>query len=129
MDQPQAILLDAERAIKLHARPDKGRFGEDGLDINTAVKIIEILRDELVKALAVDPTEVARAQGEIVSAIYEWPQGEDHEREATVYWCPRCDVQSDGLHHFCERGPAMFPQLDEYTKCHVIHVEVMVPDE
>jgi len=49
-------------------------------------------------------------------------------RNATVYWCLRCDVQSDGLHHFCERGPALFPQLDEYTKCHVIHVEVTVPD-
>src|SRR6476619_1750410 len=51
MEQPEAILKDAERAIKLHAREDKGRFGEDGLDLNTAVKIIEILRDELVKAL------------------------------------------------------------------------------
>ena len=79
MEQPQAILLDAERAIKLHARPDKGRFGEDGLDIDTAVKIIEILRDELVKALAVDPTEVARVQGEIVSSIYERKLAEDHE--------------------------------------------------
>jgi len=51
MEQPEAILKDAEMAIKLHAREDKGRFGEDGLDIDTAVKIIEILRDELVKAL------------------------------------------------------------------------------
>jgi len=51
MTQPQAILKDADRAIRLHAREDKGRFGEDGLDIDTAVKIIEILRDELVKAI------------------------------------------------------------------------------
>jgi len=51
MEQPEAIIKDSARAIKLHAREDKGRFGEDGLDIDTAVKIIEILRAELLKAL------------------------------------------------------------------------------
>jgi hypothetical protein len=51
-------------------------------------------------------------------------QDEDHEREATVYWCPRCDVQSERMHHFCERGPAMFPQLDEYTTCTAMKVKV-----
>lgn len=34
-----------------------------------------------------------------------------------VYWCPRCKVQSSKLFHFCEKGPAMFPQLDEETEC------------
>ena len=57
MEQPEAILRDSARAIRLHARKDKGRFGEDGLDINTAVKIIEIMRTELVKAVGEDPCE------------------------------------------------------------------------
>ena len=50
-------MRDSARAIRLHARKDKGRFGEDGLDINTAVKIIEIMRTELVKAVGEDPCE------------------------------------------------------------------------
>lgn len=51
MKQPDAILADSKKAIEMHNKEDKGRFGEDGLDLETAVAIIKILRRELVKAL------------------------------------------------------------------------------
>ena len=50
MSQPEDILKDSAKAIRMHEREDKGRFGEDGLDLETAVAIIRILREELVKA-------------------------------------------------------------------------------
>lgn len=35
----------------------------------------------------------------------------------TVYWCPRCKVQSSKAWHFCQKGPPLIPQLDEETEC------------
>ena len=34
-----------------------------------------------------------------------------------VYWCPRCNVQTERSWHLCRRGPALIPQLDEETEC------------
>jgi hypothetical protein len=56
--QPGAILADSEKAMRMHAKRDKGRFGEDGLDLDIAVQIIGLLREELVKALASSRNEV-----------------------------------------------------------------------
>jgi len=39
-----------------------------------------------------------------------------------VYWCPRCNVQSERPWHFCKKGPALIPQLDEETHCERIEV-------
>lgn len=39
-----------------------------------------------------------------------------------VHWCPRCKVQSQRAWHFCEKGPPLFPQLDEETRCEDIEV-------
>lgn len=39
-----------------------------------------------------------------------------------VYWCPRCNVQSQRPFHLCSRGPALIPQLDEETECERIEV-------
>jgi len=116
MDQPEAILLDAERAIKLHARPDKGRFGEDGLDIDTAVKIIAILRDELVKALG---------HGEIVSHhpdgpdqvvppfVRDWLYPPGDARRSPQDRCSicgvkmPCDAQDHDVDAHLDAGPAL----------------------
>jgi hypothetical protein len=43
---------------------------------------------------------------------------------ATIYWCPRCNVQSERRWHFCEKGPPLIPQMDVETECDVIVVEV-----
>lgn len=39
-----------------------------------------------------------------------------------VYWCPRCNVQSQRPVHYCERGPSLIPQLDVETVCERIEV-------
>ena len=39
-----------------------------------------------------------------------------------VYWCPRCNVQSERPWHLCKKGPALIPQLDEETHCERIEV-------
>jgi hypothetical protein len=39
-----------------------------------------------------------------------------------IYWCPRCQVQSQRAVHLCESGPPLLPQLDEETVCERIDV-------
>lgn len=39
-----------------------------------------------------------------------------------IYWCPRCDVQSQRMEHLCEKGSPLFPQTDERTICKTIPV-------
>lgn len=51
--QPQAILNDSEKALAMFHDPrrDWDRFGDTVDDINFWVKMVEIMRKELVKAL------------------------------------------------------------------------------
>ena len=37
--------------------------------------------------------------------------------ELYVYWCPRCEVQTDRGWHICRKGPPLIPQMDEETTC------------
>lgn len=54
------------------------------------------------------------------------------DRRITVWWCPRCDMQSERMYHFCERGPALIPQKDVETACDqltVVAVDALLSDE
>lgn len=44
------------------------------------------------------------------------------ETKLYVYWCPRCEVQTERPWHLCRRGPALIPQMDEETQCERIEV-------
>lgn len=109
MKQPDAIIADAERAIKLHEREDKGRFGEDGLDINTAVKIIEILRRELVKATKSKvPGKVADA---LLRNLTQHYAGKDsarffHQKEQGTYTL-YCEYYAD-----MDRAPSYYKTVE-----------------
>jgi hypothetical protein len=54
MAQPEDILADSAKALEMRANPcDPGRFGEDDdtLDIGFWIRMVTIMRAELVKAL------------------------------------------------------------------------------
>lgn len=53
MEQPQAILKDSKEALKMLRDPKRipDRFGDDIDHIGFWVTMVEILREELVKAL------------------------------------------------------------------------------
>jgi len=53
MKQPQAILNDSEKALGMYKDPKRSpdRFGDDVDDIEFWVRMVEIMRAELVKAL------------------------------------------------------------------------------
>ena len=45
-----------------------------------------------------------------------------HSPALYIYWCPRCEVQSEKPWHLCKRGPSLIPQLDEETTCERVEV-------
>lgn len=44
--------------------------------------------------------------------------------EFTVYWCPRCEIQTRGPWHTCERPNPLIPQMDVETECLAAKVTV-----
>jgi hypothetical protein len=40
------------------------------------------------------------------------------DRDLIVWWCPRCERQSERIYHLCEKGPP----LDVETRCERIKV-------
>jgi hypothetical protein len=37
--------------------------------------------------------------------------------ELFIYWCPRCNVQSESKFHLCRPGAPLFPQTADETSC------------
>ena len=46
----------------------------------------------------------------------------ERSRALTVYWCPRCEVQSERPWHLCKASAPLFPQTAEGTQCERIEV-------
>jgi hypothetical protein len=58
----------------------------------------------------------------VTPATTRWSAPMTEVRDLIVWWCPRCERQSERMYHFCEKGPPLFPQLDVETRCEEIKV-------